>query len=194
MPAPTEIADAAPRATEENDGRVRLLRQWFGDLRFALVGGAVAALILFASVAVVGGVSPYEGLTLLRAVLPTARFLTSGVMAAGLTVLALMLTLLGISYSTEWTFRDVHYRRLGQIALLASVAIVLAVVTLVFMGLPVEEAEGLRTYHHVIYYGLIGSLSLLSGLMIAIVLMLHRTISGLIAIGHSLGNSDLIEE
>lgn len=184
-------------ATPESMGRQRHddagERSRVVDLRFALAGGAVAAVTLFAGVAVVGGVTPYEGRELLEAVLPTIRFLASSVMAAGATVLALMLTLLGITYATEWTFRDVHFHRISQISLLASGAIGLSVVTLLFLGLPVGEADGLRLYHHVVYYGLIASASLLGGLTIAIVLMLHRSIRGLVAIGHSTGNSELID-
>lgn len=165
----------------------------FMDIRFALVGGAVAALTLFGGVAIVGGVTPYESLSLINAVLPTIRFLASSVMAAGTTILALMLTLLGITYTTEWTFSHIHYRRLKQISLLASVSIVLSVVILLFLGLPVDEADGLRLYHNIVYYGLTGAASILGGLMVAIVLMLHRTISGLIAIGHPTAESELIE-
>lgn len=163
------------------------------DLHFALAGGAVAAVAMFGGIAVVGRVTPYEGLDLLDAVLPTIRFLASSVMAAGATVLALMLTLLGITYTTRWKFRDAHYHRIGQISLLASISIVLAVVVLLFLGLPVGEADGLRLYHHIVYYGLTASASLLGGLTVAVVLMLHRTIRGLVAIGHSSAKSELIE-
>lgn len=163
-------------------------------LRFALAGGTVAAIALFTGVALVGRVSPYEGAALLSAVLPTARFLTSTVIAAGTTILALMLTLLGLTYTTPFTFREIHYRRVGQVSLLAGIAIVLAVVTLLFLGLPVDEAEELRLYYDVIYYGLTTAASALGGLMVAIVLMLHRTIGGLVAIGHPTARSELIED
>ena len=175
-----------PTSADKRDGRVV-------DLHFALAGGAVAAMALFAGVAVVGRVSPYEGLDLLDAVLPTIRFLASSVMASAATVMALMLASLGITYSTRWHYRDVHYHRIGQISLLASIAIVLSVVTLLFVGLPVGEADGLRLYHHLVYYGLTASASLLGGLTVAVVLMLHRTIRGLVAIGHSASESELIE-
>lgn len=181
--------EPADRRTVGGD---RSTRSRMIDLHFALAGGAVAAVSLFAGVAVVGGVTPYEGRELLEAVLPTLQFLTSAVMAAMATVLALMLTLLGITYTTEWTFRDVHFHRISQISLLASAAIGLSVVTLLFLGLPVGEAEGLRLYHHIVYYGLMAAASLLGGLTIAVVLMLHRSIRGLVAIGHSSGNSELI--
>lgn len=180
------IDDRTPTAANED-------RERFVDIRFALAGGALAALTLFAGVAVVGQVSPYEGLVLLHSVQPSVRFFASSVMAGGTTVLALMLTLIGFTYTTDWEFREVHYRRIRQISLLASAAIGLSVVTLMFMGLPVDEADGLRLYHHFVYYALTAAAALLGGLMIAIVLMLQRTITGLVNIGHPRAESDLIE-
>lgn len=153
----------------------------------------MTSIALFAGVAIVGRISSYEGRVLLESILPTTRFFTAGVMASGTTVLALMLTLLGLTYATEWTFRDLHYRRISQISMLSSVSIVVSIVTLVFLGLPVEEAEGLRLYYNVIYYAVTGSASVLGGLMVAVVLMLHRTISGLVAIGNPTAESNLIE-
>ncbi len=163
------------------------------DLRFALAGGAIAAVTLFAGVAVVGRVSPYEGLALLQSVQPSVRFFASSVMAASATVMALMLTLLGFTYNTEWNFRATHFRRIRQISLLASASISLSVVTLMFMGLPVDEADGLRLYHHIVYYGLTAAAALLGGLMMSIVMMLQRTITGLVYIGHPSAQSDLID-
>lgn len=165
----------------------------FVDLRFALAGGAIAAIGLFSGVAVVGQVSPYEGLVLLQSVQPSVLFFASSVMAAGATVMALMLTLLGFTYNTDINFRGLHYRRIRQISLLASIAIVLSVVTLMFMGLPVDEADGLRLYYHVVYYALTAMAALLGGLMIAVVMMLQRTITGLVNIGHPSASSELIE-
>lgn len=165
----------------------------FVDLRFALLGGAVAALVMFAGVAAVGRVTPFVGLKLLQSVLPTIRFLASSALAAGATVMALMLTLLGLTFTSQWEFRDVHYRRISQISLLATIAILLSVVVLLFLGLPVEEADQLQTYYDIVYYALLMAASLLGGLLTAIALMLHRTIQGLVAIGHPEGDSDLIE-
>lgn len=181
-------AKARRRATSVKAARDRPV-----DLRFSLVGGAVAAVALFTGIAVVGRVSPYEGLSLVTSVLDTTRFFTAAVMTAGTTILALMLTVLGLTLSTRWQFRDVHYRRIAQVSLLASVAIVLSVVELLFMGLPLDEAEHLRLYHNIVYYGLMAATAVLGGVMIAIVLMLHRTIAGLVAIGHPTAESELID-
>lgn len=187
--------NAADRpAEEEVKSRSGLRSSRFVDLTWALVGGGVTALVLFAGVATVGNVTPFEGLRLLESILPTIRFLSSSVMAAVATVMALMLTLLSLTFTSRWEFREVHYRRIGQISILSTIAIILSVGVLLFLGLPVEEAEQLRFYYDVVYYSLTAAASLLGGLLIAIVLMLHTTIRGLIAIGMPGGRSHLIED
>ena len=165
----------------------------FVDLRFAIIGGAVAALVMFAGVLTVGSVTPFVGLKLLQSVLPTIRFLASSGLAAGATVMALMLTLIGLTFTSDWQFRDIHYIRIKQISLLATWTMLLSIVVLLFLGLPVEEADQLQFYYDVVYYAVLAVASILGGLLVAVALMLHRTISGLVAIGHPTGKSELIE-
>lgn len=162
------------------------------DLKWALIGGAFSAASLFAGVAAVGQVGSFEGLRLLESILPTVRFMSSAIMAAGVTVLALMLTLIGLTYSSDWDFSEIHFRRLRRIALLTSLTIVLSVAVLLFIGLPLEEAENLRTYYDVVYYAVAAASSVLGGALIAVIVMLYQTIRGLVAIGHPSGASDLI--
>lgn len=178
----------------DRDTDIRLSPGRFVDMRDALVGGAVAAAVLFLVVIVVGTVSSFEARRLLTSALPTIRFLASSVLAAGATIMALMLTLLSLTYSSEYKFRELHYRRIRQISILSTVSIVSSVVLLLFLGVPVEEAEQLRLYYDVVYYATTGAASVLGGLLIATVLMLYRTIAGLIDIGHPRGQSQLIEE
>lgn len=171
----------------------RVLPRRFVDLRDALVGGALAAAFLFVAITVVGNVSTFEAQRLLSSVLPTIRFLGSSVLAAGATIMALMLTLLSLTYSSEYQFREIHFRRIRQISLLSTVAIVASVVLLLFLGVPVEEADQLRLYYDIVYYSITAAASLLGGLLVAVVLMLHRTITGLVDIGHPEGSSPLID-
>ncbi len=192
------MTQTTTRVREENEERAAgsegRFAQRFVDLRFALMGGAVAALVMFAGVAAAGRVTPFVGRKLLQSVLPTIRFLASSGLAAGATVMALMLTLLGLTLTSKWEFREQHFRRIRQISLLATGALLLSVIMLLFLGLPVEEAEQLQTYYDVVYYSMLVAASLLGGLLIAIALMLHRTISGLVAIGHPDGESDLVHD
>ena len=166
----------------------------FSDAKWAIAGGAVAAASLFIGVAAVGRIGSFEGLRLLESILPTVRFLASAVLTAGVTVLALMLTLIGLTFTSEWDFNEMHFRRLRRIALLTTFTIVLSVVVLLFISLPIEEAESLRTYYDVAYYTIAGVSSVLGGAVIAVIVMLYQTISGLVAIGLPSGESELIEQ
>ncbi|NNL69571.1 MAG: hypothetical protein HKO70_06380 [Acidimicrobiia bacterium] len=165
----------------------------FTDAKWALVGGAVTAASLFVGVAAVGRIGSFEGLRLLESILPTVRFMASSVLTAGVTVLALMLTLIGLTFTSEWEFSETHFRRLRRIALVTTFTIVLSVVVLLFISLPIEEADTLKTYYDVAYYAVAGASSLLGGAVVAVILMLYQTISGLVAIGLPKGQSDLIE-
>ncbi len=166
----------------------------FVDLKWALAGGALTAATLFAGIGAVGRIGSFEALRLLESVLPTVRFLTSSVLAAGVTVLALMLTLLGLTYSTQWNFREAHYRRIVQISTLATITIVMSIGILLFLGIPLEAADRLRTYYNIVYYAVNASASIVGGMLVSTVLMLLQTIRGLVAIGHPNSQSDLIEE
>lgn len=165
----------------------------FVDVHWTFAGGAFAALALFAGAAAVGRVGSFEGLRLLESTLPTVRFLASSVLAAGVTVLALMLTLIGLTFSTDWQFSEVHFRRVGRISALTSVMIVISAAILLFIGLPLEESEDLRRYYNVFYYSVMGASAALGGVLVSVILMLHQTIKGLIAIEHPDRESDLIE-
>ena len=165
----------------------------FVDARWALVGGGVSALTLFLIVLAVGRLSSLEGRLLLESSIPNVQLMASTVIVAGSTILALMLALLGITYSTEWEFRETHYQRVKQIAVLTTFSIVGGVVLLLLTGFPIEEAEALTEYYNVMYGLVTGGASILGGILIAAVLMLDKTIRGIIAIGRPSDESDLIE-
>lgn len=147
--------------------------------RSALAGGLVVAVVLFLVTWSVGEVGGARARILLEASLPSVRFLASSILTVGATIMALMLTLLGVSDSTEHTFKRVHYRRIRLMSLMNAIAIAGAILILLAIGVPLEESEKLRAFYDVVYYALLSAASLLGGLMVAIVLILHRTIKGL---------------
>ncbi len=167
-------------------------RQRFVDTGRALAGGAVAAAAVFVGTATVGRVTAFRGRQLLEATLPTIRFLTSSVLMAAVTIMALMLTLLGLTLNSKWKFHDTHYSRIRQISAMTTIALILSVAVLMFLSIPIEESESLRTWYDFVYYAIAVSSSVLGGLVISIVLMLNYAIRGLVDIGHPGGESHLI--
>lgn len=153
----------------------------------------MAAFVLFSTIVGVGRVGSFEALRLIEAALPTARFLAAAVVSGAVTVLALLLTLLGLSLGSEFTFSDALYQRASLLTSLSVVSIVVGTVILLGVTVPIGEVEELATYYAIFYYALAASLSVLGGLVVAVGLLIGVTLKGLIAIGHRDGTSDLIE-
>ena len=143
----------------------------------ALVGGAVAAGIMSALLLVVGQVSAWKAEVLLNATLPTTRFLCSSVMTVSATILALMLTVIGISRGTERPIQANFYRRIQQIALLDVITFVASTILLLGLVVPFgEELEMPQGWYVTIYYVVTIGSTLIGGLLVAVVLMLYGAV------------------
>lgn len=165
---------------------------WSSELKGALLGGVVATIGLFGGVVLVGNLASFEALRLIQATIPTGQFLASASIAAGATVLALMLTLIGLTVSSDLNFSNVLYKRIKNINVLAILVIVVAVVVLVAMAIPIGEVDEVRDYYAFLYYILAAMLSLLGGLVVAMALMIGGTVRGLVDAAHPEGKSHLI--
>lgn len=153
------------------------------DLRRALTGGVIAAIITFLASYISGRVTGMEALAMLEAMLPTTRFLCSAVMTGSATILALMLTLLSLSHGAQYELQSVHYRRVRQIAWIDSVAFIAATIFLLFLNVPVGGAEKVPApWFSTIYYAVLTLSSLLGGLLISVILMLYNTLAKLIKV------------
>lgn len=164
------------------------------EVRGVLVGGAVAAVVLFATTVGVGRVGSFEALRLIEAALPTARFLAAAVVGSSVTVLALLLTLVGLSLGSEYRFGETLYARANLLTRLSVFSIVIGTAVLLAVTVPIGEVAELATYYDVLYYTLMSSLSVLGGLVVATGLLIGLTLRSLIAIGHPHGKSDLLDD
>ncbi len=171
--------------SRENDRRT--------DLRHALVGGAIAAVIGFGGMALVGTVSSYEAERLVQAALPSLRFLASTLAAAGATIMALMLTMLSLTHGQDRDFKPSHYHRLRQVSTLCSVLIAGSVLLLLFLAIPIEESDTVQRAYSYVYYGLSAAAATATGLLVAIVMMLNYAIRNLVGIFVPGASSDLIQ-
>lgn len=151
------------------------------EIRWAIVGGSVAGIVGLAGSLSVGHVTGAEAYRLVQGLLPTARFMSSGVMAAAATILALMLTLLGISRNTTSQLKVIHYRRIRRVSLLTVISLIASIIQLSFLVIPLQETEAVPTsWYNVLYYTLLFASALLGSLITTVVLMLYSTITGLI--------------
>lgn len=159
-------------------------RMPFVDTGQALVGGGVAAVVAALAVGTTGVASNAEARVLLESILPTIRFLTSAVITASATIMALMLTILSLSRGADQRFRGTHYERVEQVGSWSAWAIVGGTVLLLVLSIPMGESEVLSSWYEPIYYGTVIAASLLGGLQVAVVLMLQKTIRGMVSALH----------
>lgn len=164
------------------------------DMPKALAGGAIAAVVAALAAGTTGVASGAEARALLQTIVPTIRFLTSAVITASATIMALMLTILSLSSSAEARFEDQHYRRVQLIGTLSAVAIAGGVVLLLFISIPTDESEVLSGWYEPIYYGIVVVSSVLGGMQVAVVLMLREAIIGMVDAVRPEGDSAVVME
>ncbi len=162
------------------------------DLKWALTGGAVATAVALGGMTAVGRVGSYEARQLLEATMPAIRFLCSSTMTASATVLALMLTLLSFTQGHDTEFKESHYVRIQQISWMAAATIIAATLLLLLLSIPLEESPDIQRYYEWIYYTILISSAGLGGMLVTVILMLYRAISGLVGLFRSEGESPLV--
>jgi hypothetical protein len=134
------------------------------DTRAAYTAGGVAAFLISAAIWAAGPLSGVEARVLLQGTLPSVRFLSSTTAAASTTILALMLTALGLNSSHEGRFSEVHYRRIKQISRFATWTLASSVLLLMMIVIPLDEAENLDVgWYSYLYYFILGSSAVLAG-------------------------------
>ena len=165
------------------------------DIRFAAVGGTVAALAMVGVLVGVGVANSGNERLMVEAAMPSVRFLASSVMTVSATTLALMLTLLGLSTDIDGDVREGHFERVRQIALVDVCAFVLATVLLVIVVVPVNEASPIPTpWFTGVYYGVSVASSALGGGLVAVMLLLFAAIRDLIVVLGPGDENPLVDE
>ena len=163
------------------------------DAKYAIIGGAVTALVTFGGAFLVGTMTSFKALELTESVAPSIRFLSSSIMTACATVLALILTLLSISSNTldDVDLQDTHYMRMKQIGLMCISALILSLILLMMVSVPFKEADDIPTnLYTYVYYAVVGFAALIAGLFVTMVLSLYDALKDIIEIFHSGLKSD----
>jgi len=159
-----------------------------------IIGAILAAIFLGLGYVAVGQVHDGQAENLIPATMPAVRFLASGVIAASATILALMLTLLGMSQSSDDGFADSHYDRIRTISKLNVAAMIGAVFLLTLLTIPVTESEELSRFYDIAYYTIIAFAASIGGLIIGIALKLYLAVVDLIDFYHPERESGLVRE
>ena len=149
----------------------------------AIYGGLISSFLIGLGVFLLGNVSGYEAKQLLSASLPGINMLCNTIILASATILALLLTLLGITSGIKSKLKDEHYYEVLNIAKIDTIVFVVVLILFQLLNIPVTEADSVPTrYYKIIYWASLLISSIVSGLMVVVILMLYNTLSNMIFI------------
>ncbi|WP_253159916.1 hypothetical protein [Stieleria tagensis] len=160
------------------------------DLFTAAVIGAVVAVSVASASFALGNVGDAEARRLLEAIIPTSRLFCSTILTVSATVLALMLTMIGLGHSAKAGLSDAHYHRIIKIALYDAILFGAGAIIFVLHCVPVYESNALPSWWYpAIYYGVLITSSTLAGAAVSIVTLLYLAVKDVIEVV-ALGNAD----
>ncbi|MGI8669669.1 MAG: hypothetical protein ACR2J3_07450 [Aridibacter sp.] len=154
----------------------------FVGTKKALIGGIIAGAIALGGHWFIGQIySGWEARKLLEAVISSALFFGSSIVAGSSTILALMLTMLGLTKKSDGEFDSIFFKRIERIGLLSTTTLIAGVLLLLLLSFPIQQAKDVpSSWFTTIYYILISYIAILAGLVVGIVLMLNNAIKSLI--------------
>jgi hypothetical protein len=166
---------------EQHEQSERLL---FIGAKRALIGGILAGGIVIAGQFLVGQIySGTEARRLLEAVVPSSRAVGTSVVGASATILALMLTMLSLGRHATSRLEATFFKRIERIGLLSTIGMSAGILLLLLLNIPLQESQELPgSWYTIVYYALIASTAGVSGLLIAIVLMLYNAMQTLVKV------------
>ena len=148
-----------------------------GD-RWTYVGGVIALGLALGVNFLAGNVfRDAEAKDMVHALSNSALRFSASIATSSATILALMLTLVGMTRSADQEFSEGLYRRILRLGGLSTVALCGAILLLLLLSLPIGEFENLPArWYTGLYWVLVSLIAGLTGLIITIVLMLFNAI------------------
>jgi hypothetical protein len=130
-----------------------------------------------------GKLSGYEAKILIRNSLDGINTLCNTIALASATILALLLTLLGLSSTAKSDLKKEYYRGVLTIAKLDTIVFIASVITFLLFNLPITESNNVpEHWFSTLYYISLGISSMLSSALIVVVLLLYNTVVNIIKI------------
>ncbi|GEQ85880.1 hypothetical protein ULMS_13880 [Patiriisocius marinistellae] len=159
------------------------MKNFLKNNKQAFIGGIITTFLIALGVFLLGNISGYEAKKLIATSMQGFNMLCNTIVLASATILALLLTLLGISTGTETKLKKRHYQQVLSIAKFDTILFISALILFQFFNIPITEAENVETsWFKYIYWATLFSSSIISGMMVTTVLMLYRTVANIIAI------------
>lgn len=144
---------------------------------------AIVCLVGYGARLAIGDIySAAEARQLLEALSRAGLYLGSAIATASATIIALMLTLIGMINRMDSDFDAQAYRNIDRIAKLATASLMMSLLVLLTFVLPVGEFEELPPqWFTVLYDVLFGGCVMMVGLVAATVAMIYLTLRSVIA-------------
>jgi hypothetical protein len=155
-----------------------LTNQW----NWSLIGGVIATAFTVIGLVIVGQVySHLELQQLIEAMTPAMQMLGFTTVTATGTIIALMMTMLGLIHQADVKFKSSFYHSIRRIALFSTIDFIASVLLLSLVGIPFGEADTVPAWWlNLLYYALILANALISGMLVTIILMLYEVVKSMI--------------
>lgn len=149
----------------------------------ALFGGLATMVCVGLGALLLGNISGYEAKELISASLPGLNMLCNTIVLASASILALLLTLLALSSSSESKIKKEYYESVLELAKFDTILFICALILFQLFNIPITESEEVPlSWFGWLYWISLGTSSILSGMMVGVILMLYGTISNIISI------------
>jgi hypothetical protein len=94
-----------------------------------------------------------------------------------------MLTMLSIGRDATSKLEAVFFQRVERIGLLSTIALISSILLMLMLSIPLQESNNLpSSWYSIVYYVLIALTAAVSGLLVAIILMLYNALQSLIEV------------
>ncbi|MDO1500075.1 hypothetical protein Q2T40_08015 [Winogradskyella maritima] len=159
-----------------------------------IYGGLLTMLFVGIGIFSLGNLSGYEARNLLESSIPGINMLCNTVILGSATILALLLTVIGISAGLDAKLKDSFYFGIINVARFDTILFITAIVLFQMFNIPIVESENVPTNWYVtIYWLTLACSSFLSGFMVVVILMLYNTVGRVIRVaGLNQETSDII--
>jgi hypothetical protein len=149
----------------------------------AIFGGLISLVVIGLGTFLLGELSGYEAKVLIKNSLAGINTLCNTIVLASATILALLLTALGLSSTSNSQLKEDHYHHILQIAKLDTIVFVASLISFVVLNLPITESDNVPAdWFSMVYYLSLAITSILSAALIVVVLMLFNTVVNIIKI------------
>jgi uncharacterized protein YacL len=152
---------------------------------WGIIGVVTMALIALVGFTVVGRVTDATyAQTVIEAMSPPMQMLAFATITATVTVLVLTLTMLSVMKELERSFSKQFYSLIERIGFLAASGLILGIFLLALLSIPFHDAQTAIADQAsiVVYYLLVFTNALISGLLVALILMLFDSVKSVIRI------------